>query len=348
MSKTHLPAVTLAVLAYNQEKTVGYAIESALAQDYEGPLTIVLSDDCSPDGTFRVMQEKAAAYKGPHKIILNRNEQNLYVAGNLFKALSQAPSELQCKIDGDDYAAPERVRLQVEAFLQYPSVMLCLAGIKHIHINDIDKLPEFDKLTWEGRGEVDCYDSSKIHFYAPGCMTMWRACLADYAHQAIGDTRTYCEDTLMAHFACLYGDIAEVKRELIGYVHHGGNLSCYSEAQRCSSVRNYLSYEKERIRREIVSQERFAKCDRLIVDWIRERGGVDEAHEQRASAHLEWYRTMIQKFRVELEYAQRPYFSRLLHWMRYWDASVRCLIPVHVKAFIRCMQWKWRRGTHKS
>ncbi len=35
-----LPTVTMAVISYNQEKTIGYAVNSALAQDYEGPLTI--------------------------------------------------------------------------------------------------------------------------------------------------------------------------------------------------------------------------------------------------------------------------------------------------------------------
>ena len=52
------------------------AIEGAFAQTYQ-PLEILLSDDCSPDGTYRVMQEMAAAYAGPHRVILNRNPKNL-------------------------------------------------------------------------------------------------------------------------------------------------------------------------------------------------------------------------------------------------------------------------------
>ena len=41
------------------------------------PLEIILSDDASADRTFAIMQEKAAAYYGPHRLMLNRNPTNL-------------------------------------------------------------------------------------------------------------------------------------------------------------------------------------------------------------------------------------------------------------------------------
>ena len=73
---TDRPLVSFAVIAYNQERFIREAIEGAFAQTYE-PLEIILSDDCSPDRTFDIMQEMAAAYDGPHKVVLNRNEPNL-------------------------------------------------------------------------------------------------------------------------------------------------------------------------------------------------------------------------------------------------------------------------------
>ncbi len=54
----------MVVMGYNQQDSIGYAIDSALLQDYDGPMTIVLSDDCSSDGTCDVMRRKAEVYRG--------------------------------------------------------------------------------------------------------------------------------------------------------------------------------------------------------------------------------------------------------------------------------------------
>ena len=60
MSETNdkKPLVTVALFAYNSEELVGDAVESLLAQTYS-PLEIILSDDCSTDGTFEVMRRLA-------------------------------------------------------------------------------------------------------------------------------------------------------------------------------------------------------------------------------------------------------------------------------------------------
>jgi glycosyltransferase involved in cell wall biosynthesis len=52
--------VSFVVFAYNQERFIAEAVKGAFGQTYE-PLQIVLSDDCSTDDTFRVMQALAAA-----------------------------------------------------------------------------------------------------------------------------------------------------------------------------------------------------------------------------------------------------------------------------------------------
>ena len=57
------PLVTFALFAYNQEQFIREAVEGAFAQTYE-PLEIILSDDCSTDRTFEIMQEMASACEG--------------------------------------------------------------------------------------------------------------------------------------------------------------------------------------------------------------------------------------------------------------------------------------------
>jgi glycosyltransferase involved in cell wall biosynthesis len=57
----------LLVLTYNQATVVEAAVQSCLAQVGE-PLEIVLSDDASTDGTYALLLEMAAAYRGPHQV----------------------------------------------------------------------------------------------------------------------------------------------------------------------------------------------------------------------------------------------------------------------------------------
>ena len=102
------PLVTLFVLAYRQQGFVRAAIEGAFAQTWS-PLEIILSDDASPDDTFRVMQEMAAAYSGPHEVVLNRNEKNLGLTAHVSRVMALATGGFVVQNAGDDVSHPERV-----------------------------------------------------------------------------------------------------------------------------------------------------------------------------------------------------------------------------------------------
>lgn len=99
--------MTFAVLAYNQERFIREAVEGALSQTYE-PLEIVLSDDCSTDRTFEIMQEMAGEYDGPHRVILNRNPRNVGLCPHVNRAMEIARGELVVPAGGDDVSYPHR------------------------------------------------------------------------------------------------------------------------------------------------------------------------------------------------------------------------------------------------
>ena len=109
------PLVTFALFAYNQEKYIREAVEGAFAQTYE-PLEIILSDDCSTDRTFEIMEEMAAKYEGPHKIILNRNTQNLGICPHVTKIHERCSGEYIVHAAGDDYSYPNRTEILIAAF----------------------------------------------------------------------------------------------------------------------------------------------------------------------------------------------------------------------------------------
>jgi|SRR5665213_318765 len=102
------PLVTFALLAYKQEKFIREAVEGAFAQTYS-PLEIILSDDCSPDQTFEIMQEMAASYRGPHTIHVNRAPANRGLSAQIDAAVRLAKGEWIVVAAGDDISLPNRV-----------------------------------------------------------------------------------------------------------------------------------------------------------------------------------------------------------------------------------------------
>lgn len=101
------PFATFCVLGFNQERYIRAAIEGAFAQTYQ-PLEIILSDDCSSDATFAIMQELAAAYAGPHIVTVRRNTQNRGTLWHLLSAAREARGKVMVVAAGDDISLPQR------------------------------------------------------------------------------------------------------------------------------------------------------------------------------------------------------------------------------------------------
>ena len=115
------PLVTFALFAYNQEKYIREAVEGAFAQTYE-PLEIILSDDCSTDRTFEIMEEMAAGYMGPHKIALRRPNQNLGLARGVSEVSKLGNGELIIAAAGDDISTPNRTEVLVATWIKYGKI----------------------------------------------------------------------------------------------------------------------------------------------------------------------------------------------------------------------------------
>ena len=109
------PLISFIMTSYRQESIVAEAVESALAQDYS-PLEIIFTDDASTDSTFETIRALADRYEGPHKIVLNRNPENLGIAGNVDRAVELSTGELIVVAAGDDHSEPHRCRRVAEAW----------------------------------------------------------------------------------------------------------------------------------------------------------------------------------------------------------------------------------------
>ena len=79
------PIVSVIVCTYNQEGTIGAALDSILAQITDFDYEIVVADDCSTDGTRDICRDYSARF--PDRIRLILNDENLGIADNYFGTL---------------------------------------------------------------------------------------------------------------------------------------------------------------------------------------------------------------------------------------------------------------------
>jgi len=113
------PLVTFAVFAYNQERYIREAVEGAFSQTYS-PLEIILSDDCSSDRTFEIMEEMAREYRGPHLVKVRRNINNLGTLAHLLSVARIADGIFLVVAAGDDISFTERTETMVQIMLAAP------------------------------------------------------------------------------------------------------------------------------------------------------------------------------------------------------------------------------------
>jgi glycosyltransferase involved in cell wall biosynthesis len=110
------PLLTMLVLAFEQQATIGAAIDGALRQTWS-PLEIVISDDASTDGTWAAIERAVAGYRGPHRLVLNRNPHNLGIGAHLSRMVELSHGELLFVAAGDDVSVPHRCERVASAWL---------------------------------------------------------------------------------------------------------------------------------------------------------------------------------------------------------------------------------------
>ena len=109
------PLVTLALFSYNQEKFIEAALHGVLSQDYPN-LEIVVSDDCSSDATFLIIERIVAGYSGSHTININRNSMNLGLGQHVNRVMDMVNGDLVVLAAGDDISFSFRVAHLVAAW----------------------------------------------------------------------------------------------------------------------------------------------------------------------------------------------------------------------------------------
>lgn len=107
------PKVSVCMIAYNQEKFIGQAIESVLMQEAEFEYELVIGEDCSKDQTRTILEEYQGRY--PDRVRLLDNEQNMGATRNLARTMEQCRGQYIALLEGDDYwTSPVKLQKQAD------------------------------------------------------------------------------------------------------------------------------------------------------------------------------------------------------------------------------------------
>lgn len=270
ISVNERPLVTFALFSYNAERFTREAVESALAQTYS-PLEIILSDDCSTDGTFQIMSELASSYHGPHRVVLNRNPTNLGGPGHVNRLLEMARGEFIVQAEGDDISVPNRTEKLVDCWLKSgrsPDLVCSyFAEINELGVptgfvkRNVMYLPDLnaDVSTWwcGATGATASYTARLYRKYGP-------------LHRDV-----HSVDWVLPFRAWLEGGVELIKEPLILHRTHGASLSYMARNPQSVGGRRarYL------FRRRLHAGE-LAIAQEWLKAWRIAKGGENRGVEQ--------------------------------------------------------------------
>ncbi|MEA2381352.1 MAG: hypothetical protein QOH72_1323 [Solirubrobacteraceae bacterium] len=136
---TSPPRVTVVIAAFNEERFIAEAIESALAQDYPaGLVEAIVVDDGSTDATAAI----AAGYEatGRVRVVRRANGGNVAAANTAF---ARADGDVVAILDADDLWAIDHLRRSVEVLEARPEV-----GLVYGDMTVIDERGEVLQESW--------------------------------------------------------------------------------------------------------------------------------------------------------------------------------------------------------
>ncbi len=117
-----LPSVCVVIPTHDRPTAVRHAIRTVLAQDYQGPISVVVVFDReTPDQTLENEGSR------PVSVIVNSRTPGL--AGGRNTGILHAEADLVAFCDDDDYWEPQKLRLQVDVLRQQPEMQLVSCSI---------------------------------------------------------------------------------------------------------------------------------------------------------------------------------------------------------------------------
>jgi len=281
--------VSVAIFAYNHERFIRQAIDSALMQQVDFDYEIVIGEDCSMDDTRAIVADYQKRF--PRRICLLLSEKNLGGRKNLTRTLRNCQGEYVALLDGDDYwTSPYKLQKQVDFLDSHPECAICF---HEVTVFDEDGSGGPRNYCRADQKKISTLEDLLSKNFIPTCSVMYRNGLVNelpdwYYAVPVGDWPFHI---LVAQ----HGNIGYIDEVMGAYRKHpGGVLSrldrgelFLQDLEVLRQINAGLNFRYEDRIRAVVSA-RWGAFAAFLVEQEAERGSVEGAMSNVMAMFNEW------------------------------------------------------------
>lgn len=269
--------VSVIMITYNHELYIAEAINGILMQKCDFQIELIISDDCSPDNTEKVVNEIVENHPNGSWIKYTKNHKNKGVSLNFVCAAQRARGKYIALCEGDDYwTDPLKMQKQVDFLEQNVDYVAC-----------------------QHSREVYFANGKKIEQrFSPYVFTqclLFKNILDDIFYQNILDV--FNGDTFLRYYLILNGKYGHL--DFVGAVYRSNGEGVYSSIGQ-SSKNNHIIKTLQNVLKlkkyypESKYNNIFVEVDDLIVEQIFVKAISDKSKK---SFFLNYCKVILQKGR---------------------------------------------------
>lgn len=274
------PAISVAMIAYQQEAFIAQAIDSVLMQQVDRPFELVIGDDGSTDGTRAMLTACAARHRDTIRLLPDRGR--LGAQRNFVRTLQACRGRYIALLEADDFwTARHKLQRQADYLDQHPECAICFHNVTVL-------LPGRTELfNAPDQKRVSTLEDLIDHNFMATCSVMYRARLFPEFPDWF-DTLP-CGDWPLHVLNAEHGAIGYLDEVMGAYRKHGTGLwsglsaterlemrlACYPTllahvgGRHGRAIRGIISDLHNRLARRYAAQGQFATAVRHAVDSIR-------------------------------------------------------------------------------
>jgi glycosyltransferase involved in cell wall biosynthesis len=258
------PRVTVLVMTYNHVHFITQALDSVLAQRTDFDYEILISEDCSTDGTREIVL--AYAHKYPGRIRLLLSERNLHSNAVVSRGIHAARGQYIALLDGDDYwISPDKLQMQVDFLDAHPDCSVCFHNARVMH-EDGSRPP----WNWnpEHQAPFSSFEDIWLGNFIATCSTLFR-------REPLGEIPRWYDEMPLTDWPL---HVLNARLGRIGYIptvmgvyrfHRGGAYSSLSESSKLETTRRFYLSMNSNLQYRCDSLIR-TSMSRYFFEWAQE------------------------------------------------------------------------------
>jgi glycosyltransferase involved in cell wall biosynthesis len=266
--------VSVVVMTYNHGNFIAQALDSVLMQQVDFDYEILISEDCSTDGTREIVTRFGAQY--PDRIRLLLSERNLHSNVVVSRAIQAARGTYIAFLDGDDYWTHQKKLQRQVQFLD--SLLQCSMCFHNARVMHEDGSRPARNWTPDGQRAFSTFEDIWMGNFIPMSSTMFRRTVLG-AISAWYDSFPLTDWPLHI-LAAQQGTLGYINEVMSVYrLHSGGVYSVLTEAAKLQKTLEFyrtmnvnLNYRFDALIRAAMSK--------YFFEWAEEyekRGDLDRA-----------------------------------------------------------------------